>query len=327
MKPFRLLLVAALLMPPAGCTSKDEANARAAEAEAEAKAGGIETVEIPPRPAPKVTVDDPGQEPRELLRLHPTKGDVDELEMSVGIRMSMRNGMQNMPAIPVPTTKTRLRAEVEDVGADGFSVRHAVEGVEVVSTPQTPEMVVTKVKESVEPLTQYRAVMRMDERGAVLGGTVEIPRDLPAMVHQTMQQMTESLGQLAAPLPEEPVGVGARWTAVHEIQQNGMKMRQTGHYSLLEREGDRLQLEVTIEQELLDPNVSPPGMLGGSARVGRFDSSGHGSLDLDLARITPASMSVTVDLSMEMDITVLGNSQHMEMDMGMDMDMVRSGAG
>jgi len=35
--------------------------------------------------------------------------------------------------------------------------------------------------------------------------------------------------------PTERVGKGARWYTVHEIEQNGMKLRQTGHYSIVER--------------------------------------------------------------------------------------------
>jgi hypothetical protein len=322
MKLLRLSVVLALLLPAYGCTSKAEDEAAAAAAAA-AKVGGFETVEIAPRDPPKVVVEVGGDEPRRALRLHPAAGTREILELSMGMRIGMRNGVQDMPAIPVPTTKTRLRAEIDEVVDGIMKVRHSVDAVEVIPGPDTPPAVLEKVRESVEPLLQYRATMRMDERGAILGGQVELPRDLPAMVHQSMQQMTQSLGQLSAPLPVEAVGPGARWSSIHELSQNGMKLRQIGQYTLLSSDGQHAVIEATIAQELLDPNVSAPGMMGATARVGEFASSGRSTIELDLDRLSPRLVSLTMDLHMTMDVTVLGQAQHVEMDMGIDMTMRR----
>jgi hypothetical protein len=314
-------LVLALLLSCVGCTGKDEPTST----EQAAATGGVEKVAIAPRDPPKVEVEAAGDEPRRPLRLHPAAGTQETLELSMGMRMSMRNGAQDMPAVPIPVTKTRLRAVIEDVGADGvLTVRHAAEAVEVIPGPDTPPAVVEAVRKNVEPLSGYRATMRLDGRGAVLGGEAELPRDLPPMVRQTMQQMTESLGQLAAPLPLESVGAGARWTSHHEISQNGMKLRQTGRYTLVSLEGEHAVIEATIAQELLDPNVDAPGMMGATARMGEFQSSGKSTIELDLDHLTPRLVSLTMDLGMTMDVTVLGDTQHMEMDMGIDMTMRRA---
>lgn len=317
----RRSLVLALLLSCVGCTGKDEP----AGAEQAAAAGGVEKVAIPPRDPPKVDVEAAGDEPRLPLRLHPAAGSQETLELSMGMRMSMRQGAQALPSIPVPTTKTRMRAVIEDVGPDGvITVRHAAEAVEVVPGADTPPAVLEAVRKNVEPLSGYRATMRMDGRGVVLGGEAELPRDLPPVVRQTMQQMTDNLGQLAAPLPLEAVGPGARWTSDSELSQGGMKLRQTGRYTLVSLDGEHAVVEATITQELLDPNVSVPGMLGASARVGDFRSSGKSTIELDLDHLTPRQVSMTMDLHMTMDVTALGDTQHMEMDMGIDMTMRRA---
>jgi hypothetical protein len=326
MRLLRSSLVLALLLSPAACASKEDASA-AQTAEA-APAGGVELVAIPPRDPPKIEVEATGDEPRRELRLHPAAGTREALELSVGMRIGMKNGAQEVPSIPVPVTKTRMRAEVEELGADGvMKVRHAAEAVEVIPGPDTPPAVVEQVRANVEPLAKYRAVVRMDGRGAVLGGEVELPRDLPPMVRQTMQQMTENLGQLAAPLPVEAVGPGARWSSTHEVSQNGMQLRQVGRYTLVSLDGEHAVIEATISQELLDPNVSPPGMLGTTARVGDFRSSGRSTIEVDLDRLMPRQVSMTMDLHMTMDVTVLGQAQHVEMDMGLDMTMTRADGG
>lgn len=322
MKLLRSSLVLALLLGAPACTAKDEATA--AEATAAAAAGGVEIVTIPPREPPRVEVEATGDEPRTVLRLHPAAGTRETLELSVGLRLAMRNGAQALPSVPVPITKTRLLAVIEEVGADGImKVRHVGDAVEVIPEPGTPPAVVEQVRKNVEPLARYRATMRMDGRGAVLGGEVELPRDLPPLVRQTMQGMTENLGQLSAPLPLHAVGPGARWSSTHEVSQNGMKLRQVGSYTLISLDGSHAVIEATIAQELLDPNVNAPGMMGVTARVGEFRSSGKSTIELDLDRLMPGRVSMTMDLHMTMDMTVLGQAQHVEMDMGLDMTMLR----
>lgn len=324
MKLLRSSLVLALLLDAPACTAKEEA----AAAEATAAAGGVELVTIPPREPPQVEVQATGDEPRTVLRLQPAAGTREALELSVGMRLAMRSGGQALPSVPVPITKTRLLAVIEEVGADGImKVQHAAEAVEVIPEPGTPPAVVEQVRKNVEPLARYRATMRMDGRGAVLGGEVELPRDLPPLVRQTMQGMTENLGQLSAPLPLHAVGKGARWSSTHDVSQNGMKLRQVGSYTLVSLTGQHAVIEATIAQELLDPNVNAPGMMGVTARVGEFESSGKSTIELDLDHLMPGRVSMTMDLHMTMDMTVLGQAQHVEMDMGVDMTMQRADGG
>ena len=322
----RRSLVALAIAALVSCTGSNDAEAGGKD-DAAQKQGGYERVEVEARTPPVLEVQSTGDEPRLRMRLHPEEGLVDPMVMSMGIEMSMVNGAQRMPKIPVPTTVTEMKAEVTGVKSGEITVRHSVDAVRVDAQPDTPPEVVEKVKESIEPLVQYRGETRMDDRGTVLGGYAEIPRDLPPMVHNTMQQMTQSLGQMSVPLPEPEMGVGAQWTATEVIEQNGMKLRQVAHYTMLAIEGDHATIEVVLQQSLEDPEVKVPGMLIGEARVGRFESKGAGTFELDLDHVIPRSVSLRIDLSMAMDVSAMGQAQHVEMDMGMTMTMSRgSGA-
>ena len=123
-----LLLVAAMLTGSASCTSKDAET----ETKAEASPGGVELVEIPVREPPRIEVLDQGQEPRQPLRLVVAPGLEETMEMTMDMRMSMTIPGQAMPSIPVPTTKTRLKAKVESVTGDSFQMRQSVTDVEVI---------------------------------------------------------------------------------------------------------------------------------------------------------------------------------------------------
>lgn len=317
----RFVHAAAVALVICSCTSKDDSAGAEGQAAAAEEKAGVETITIPSRAPATLDVSDAGAEPRVQLRLRPTVGATERLELAIGMRMKMENGAQGATEVPVPTTKTVMKSAIESVSAEGIEVTMSVDDVKVEAAPGTPPAVLEKVRETTEPLKQYTAKMTMSDRGHVLGGSVELPRDLPAMVHNTMRQMTESLGQIAVPLPEPALGVGAKWTATYDLEQNGMKMRQLASYTLTAYEGDLATLDVSISQELLDPEVKVPGMIGTKARVGEFSSMGRGTAVIDLGRASPHSMQMTLDMSMAMDVTVLGQNQHVAMEMGIDMQM------
>lgn len=316
----RLVTLSTLVFALSSCTGKDsEGEAKDAAA---AEPSGPDMIEVPSREPAKIEVIDAGAEPRQTLRMRPKAGTEETLVLTIGMRMTMDSGAGSQ-TLPVPATKTTMLSAIEAADDAEIRANMTVKDVEVVAQPGTPPQVIEKVKETTEPLKKYEAKLRLSPRGHVLGGSVKIPRDLPAMVHNTMTQMTQSLGQISVPLPEPALGVGAKWTATYDIEQNGMKMRQLASYTLLSLADDVATLEVSISQELLDPNVNVPGMLG-KARVSDFSSMGKGTTTIDLGKASPDSMLMTLDMSMTMDVTVLGQNQNMKMEMGIDMEMSRS---
>jgi len=57
-------------------------------------------------------------------------------------------------------------------------------------------------------------------------------------------------------LPAEPVGVGARWEASKELTLYGFKVDQVDTYTLTEKVGDELKLDVQIQQTALPQTVT-----------------------------------------------------------------------
>jgi hypothetical protein len=300
----------------AACTAKEEAPpARPID----------ETIEIAARRAPSTEIIEPGAEPRRVLKLHPALGTDETFQLSMGMRMGIRQGGNPLPSVAIPTTVTHMRSKVQEVDGNVFSVAQSVEAVDLIAQPETPPAVMTQMHAAIDPLVHYRATIRMDERGAVLGGSVVVPGDLPAMVKPQMQQLAQNTGQLAAPLPPEAIGVGARWTATAELDQSGMKLRQVGEYVLRSLEGEHAIIDATISQTLLEPEIQVPGMFGTTAKVGDFRSSGTSTIELDLDHLAPAKVGLQMDLHMAMDMTVLGEATHTEMDMGLELQMTRTG--
>ena len=68
-------------------------------------------------------------------------------------------------------------------------------------------------------------------------------------------------------LPAGPVGLGARWEARKELQLYGFKVQQVDTYTLVERVGDEIKLNVAVTQNALPQTLDFPD------EASRFPSS------------------------------------------------------
>ena len=78
-----------------------------------------------------------------------------------------------------------------------------------------------------------------------------MPPGADAQTRQLMDQMKDSFSSVAAPLPEEAVGPGARWEVKMPIKSQGMTIDQTATYELVSLEGERLTTKAP------SPNTPP----------------------------------------------------------------------
>jgi hypothetical protein len=105
---------------------------------------------------------------------------------------------------------------------------------------------------------------------------------------QLLDQLQQSLGQMGAPFPEEPVGIGARWAVTSEVQQQGMKLQQVATYELTELSGDKGAARIDLKQFAPRGAVTPPGLPPNvKAEIVSLDSRGLGKLRFDLKRSVP----------------------------------------
>ena len=57
-------------------------------------------------------------------------------------------------------------------------------------------------------------------------------------------------------LPAEPVGVGARWEARKDLVLYGFKVNQVDTYTLAEKVGDELKLDVQVQQSAVPQTIT-----------------------------------------------------------------------
>ena len=290
--------------------------------EAPATQTGSKRVEVREAPPPEITLLEPGAEPFETLVLDPPDGLIEAFEMAMEMSIGMKLGDQRMPPMTPPTMVVGIQVELKDKTDDALHLSQRVldTGLREISESAAP--MAEAMREAMKGMEKFSADVELSRTGALRKASIVIADDLPPQVQQTVDQMIDNFGRLQVPLPNEPVGVGARWTAKTNMELNGMSLEQVMTYRLDGREGTRLDLSVDIVQSLASQTVAPPGMPPGSkVDIQRFVSKGSGNMKMDLAHLLPIEGRTNVELDMAMAVEAAGQKQEMEMTMTMDVSL------
>jgi hypothetical protein len=125
------------------------------------------------------------------------------------------------------------------------------------------------------------------------GSIVDVRADakrLPANVADSLQTMSESFEQLALPLPDEPVGIGARWDSTDTLELGGLKVKMTTHVAITKLDRDQVGFHTTKELTAPKQTIQQPGV---EVSVDRGSGSGTGDGTVDLAGFTISGQSTT----------------------------------
>ena len=283
-------------------------------------AGNTKRIEIVSAKPPEITLLEAGVDPQEL-RLNPVVGETEKMKMTMTMNMKMGPAM---PAIDMPPMVTSLSAVATEVTADRINATMQFDSIVIEPKPDTPQMLVDQLKQSLEGFESFKSSVELDKRGTLLGGHSDVPQGLPGPMQQTMNQMQESFGKLQVPLPKEAVGVGGKWKAMSDVEQGGMKLQQTATYEVLSRDGDAVSLKVALEQALVSKEFEPPGMPGVKGTIDRYTGGGSGILELKLDKLTPTKSDMAIEIDMKMTVSVMGQDQDQELAMKMDIGLVRA---
>ena len=196
-----------------------------------------------------VLVIDAGQEPREPLRYDIARGttttskmeyaltslattqDSSTLSLTPGVRLNIVSG----PALEGKRGSTR------------FDVR--IVKAEAIVPEGTDPAIQMDLNKSVAVLNNVGGWVEVDDRGIVqrseLNNAAKNP-EVPARLLIMLINARTSLARVV--LPAEPVGVGARWESAKELTVYGFKITQSDTYTMTERVGDEVKLNVQIQQ-------------------------------------------------------------------------------
>jgi len=268
--------------PPAATTDAAEPAAPATDAATES---GPE-----PGNGPTVEVLDAGAEPRHPMRLNPEEGQEATMRMRMDMAMEMMVDGQPEPTADIPSTIMTMHAVVDQVTADTIRTVVTYQGVEL--DGQDPG----GMQELLDTLEGLSGTVTTTRTGAFVEGGFST-----AGIHPFLQEMVQSFDQqlsaLAIPMPEEDLGVGARWRVTTQFDVGGLTTQMTADYHLAAFDGVSYELETTVAQALI------PGFMDGGARVleggGSGDGTVSGRLDFPFAFDGTSSADTTMLFEVE----------------------------
>lgn len=251
---------------------------------------------------PQLTLTTPGAEPRALLRLQPQVGDKQSLLLTMKMKTRMTLPGQAQPqSIDVPAIKFTLDAEVKDVSAAGdiaYSVAYGEMEVEN-EAGAAPEMA-QAIKSALGNLSGLTAVGTNTSRGFNKGFQMHIPSDANPQMQQMLAQMGDSLKMIVNPLPEEPVGVGAKWEFKLPIKSQGMTLTQTTSTELISRDDHQATFKISLTQTATNQKISNPAMPGLKVDLTKLSGTGTGETTIALNQLLPTQAT----LNSQTDLTV-----------------------
>ncbi len=194
-----------------------------------------------------------------------------------GLRLDIVSG-------PAEITERGIRAKVDVVKAQA-----------VIPEGFDPELA-QQLRDGATVADNIGGWVEIDDRGNMLAGEfneqtkrADIPVRLLRMIVNTRQTLTR------VRLPEEKLGLGARWETRQQINAYGFEVQQVNTYTLVDRVGDEVMLNVTVQQLAKPQTIEFPEQ-GIEISVDTMTAQAEGQIILDLDALeSDASANGTAD--------------------------------
>ncbi len=231
----------------------------------------------------------PGRPPFKPIRYQYEKSTSERMKLTMSTRMTMAiNNFPNSPQV-MPALHMVTSFDILEVDSEGTASRKVTVGS--IGIADTEKRGTDYAKIAARQLQQLEGLTgrdRVTSRGVILEPELETSTFKQEGFQGMFETMQRSFAQLAAPLPKDPIGIGAKWEAISEVNQLGVALTQTATYELVELKGDRGKLKVEIVQDKPRGEIRLPGMAAAArSKLANMGTKGGGHVSFDLKKTVP----------------------------------------
>lgn len=271
--------------------------------------------------APQVTLLSAGAGKKAPLRYQLAAGSKQTLTMTMDMQLAMflraEPGAAEtpLPRARAPKTRFTIDLNITSVAADGdLTLTYRYRRFEVLPDAAVAQEILAATAKSLAELEGVAGHMVVSSRGFVKEHRLDLPATLSPQAKESLKSFKRSMGQMAAPLPQEPVGKGARWQVKTQIELNGAVLDVVTVSKLVERKGKRAKLELAIEQtsgrQALEVNGIKSELVSAL-----FTASGLTLIDL--GALAPRSATVKGNGTMQFEALGQGIKVELSLDVAM----------
>jgi hypothetical protein len=233
---------------------------------------------------------DAGQPPRRRLRYAWHLDQKEQLAMDLRTAASTGGAGAKESEVSLPSVHVSIAIDPQSVTTDGdLHYAWRLTSATTDAREDTPSEVTEGMRAEVAAIARLSGGAIVTARG--LAKEVSIDSDSlggAAATGQMAEQIRQTLRDVAAPFPDEEVGVGARWRKLSQLDDRDARVTQTETFRLVDLQGDRGTLDDALAQTappqaLRAPVASP----GSHARMESMLASGEAKVRFDASRLVP----------------------------------------
>lgn len=249
-----------------------------------------------------------GAAPRQPVRYQFESGRTERAELDTNLQMTISLGGQPLPAGNVPPMQMVMELRSTEVAPDGSA---RIEFELLSSEAAGSDAQAAQMNQAMAAMKGLKGWYRVDPRGQLSSGQITLPDgNTSADAAAGVNDLEQTMQQMAAPFPEEAIGPGARWRVVQKVDTNNLQMSQTVEYTLRSRNGNQVVLDV----KLLGAEMEQLAGMPAQVKLDSLQMQGGGTSTLQLDRLVPQG-TVDADIALKMTMEAQGQVQNMAMDM------------
>ena len=252
-----------------------------------------------PPSRPQVTLLKAGSKPLQPLRFQLKKGDHSTLELLTDMDMGVSINGAPGPSNKLPVMKALMEIRVIDVIANVFEFEWVINSYTAVPTQGVRPEVMSAMKTQLGNLVGMKGTGKLDNRGFNLGATFSMPPNAAPIVKTMMEGMRDAIAKMAAPLPEQAVGVGGSWKVSQRMTQNGTTHDINTVYTIRAIKGTGANTKVEFDTKVSMTGIPGPvknGLVpaGVTMHLDSSSGTGVGKATIALGTLTPIHAKTTV---------------------------------
>jgi hypothetical protein len=280
---------------------------------------------------PQVRLVSPGAEPRTVLRYVYKKGDKAHIGLTTDLAMSMAIDANAATEDPLPAPRKTPRitmgfaTTIAAVDADGTALVNAV--YEAAKASGGTPAANAAVEKSLAGIGGSTISYRVTASGRVSDVVLKLDPALQGPAREAMENTAASSSDLATPLPEVPIGVGATWFVDSRVASGGLDLFRRTKTTLdaVAGVGERTGPRITVRQQVATVAASPVANLAklrqltnASATLTEFSSRATGTTRQGLTRVADLLGKAHVDVENRMRVTTEETSLYFHTGIAMD---------
>jgi hypothetical protein len=261
--------------------------AAAAEAQQE---GALELKDLDALPT--VELLEAGKAPRKALRATFETGAKQSLRVESNWTLETVYGPLLQTKSVMPSLIYVLDTEVKEAQEERTQFALRVAKVTAKPSKEVQPAQAEAGKKAAASLEGATGSFSIDSRGMVEELTIDAPSDASLLAGDMIDQIKQAIRLSSLPLPEEPVGEGAKWTVTQVVEQRTAKIAQSSTFELVNVEGEVVRATSTHAAEAPKQKLKLPGSReGASFKLDKVELVGDSKGAWPLNRLGPKSAS------------------------------------